>query len=200
MCFVILYNKCLKSKSLIIRQLAKVSEQFYNRAQMLHTKYKYIVAFLSLAVMLAVPSVANAAIPVECADGFQTTVATADRADNACDDHRTGTPTADSVEAQENADASRGSNLSGDCSGLTLTKDNCGIVGYIVTFINVLSAAVGVVIVIMIAVGGIQYTASRDDPQMVNVAKQRIQNAVLALVFYLFAFAFLQWLVPGGIF
>lgn len=98
------------------------------------------------------------------------------------------------------ADASRGSNLSGDCSGLTLTKDNCGIVGYIVTFINVLSAAVGVVIVIMIAVGGIQYSASRDDPQMVNVAKQRIQNAVLALVFYLFAFAFLQWLVPGGIF
>lgn len=166
-------------------------------------KYKHLLAFISFVIILAMPraaSAANAAIPVNCADGYQTTVATADRADDVCADHRTGSPTADSAEAQENADASRGADLSGDCSGLTLTKDNCGIVGYIVMFINVLSAAVGVVVVIMIAVGGIQYTTSRDDPQMVSVAKQRIQNAVLALVFYLFAFAFLQWLVPGGIF
>lgn len=167
---------------------------------MLKQKYKLLLALVTIVAVLLVPVKASAAIPVDCADGYQTQVATADRADSVCADHRTGDSRADSLEAQESADAARGSNLSGDCSGLTLTKDNCGIVGYIVTFINVLSAAVGVVIVIMIAVGGIQYSASRDDPQMVNAAKQRIQNAVLALVFYLFAFAFLQWLVPGGIF
>lgn len=157
---------------------------------------------LSLGVSIAVPQKVSAVFEEPCPDGYTV------RFDNdpntgiptygeACEDHQTGGQASDST---ENADASRGANLSGDCSGLTLTKDNCGIVGYIVMFINVLSAAVGVVIVIMIAVGGIQYTTSRDDPQMVNVAKQRIQNAVLALVFYLFAFAFLQWLVPGGIF
>lgn len=101
-------------------------------------------------------------------------------------------------------DPSRGSNLQGSCKdtdrdGL-LEKSECGIIGYIITFINILSGLVGVVIVIMIAVGGIQYTTARDDPQAVAAAKGRIRDAILALVFYLFGFAFLQWLIPGGIF
>lgn len=81
-----------------------------------------------------------------------------------------------------------------------LNKTNCGIVAYIVNFTRLLTAVVGIVVVIMIAVGGIQYTTARDDPQQVSAAKTRIRNAILALVFYLFSFAFLQWLVPGGIF
>ncbi len=92
--------------------------------------------------------------------------------------------------------------LDADCKadGGPLTKDNCGIVGYIVTFTRVLSALVGIVVVIMIAVGGLQFTMARDDPQAVAAAKGRIKNAVFALVCYLFGFALLQWLVPGGIF
>lgn len=104
--------------------------------------------------------------------------------------------------SSSSADPSRGANLEADCQvgqGQALTKDNCGIIGYIITFINILSGLVGVVIVIMIAVGGIQYTTARDDPQAVAAAKVRIRNAILALVFYLFGFAFLQWLVPGGL-
>lgn len=84
--------------------------------------------------------------------------------------------------------------------GAPLTKDNCTIVKYIITFINALSAIVGIVVVIMIVVGGIQYSASRDNPQATAAAKGRIVNAVIALVFFLFAFAFLQWIVPGGAF
>jgi predicted small integral membrane protein len=90
--------------------------------------------------------------------------------------------------------------LDADCKETELDKENCGIVGYIVTFTNALAILVGIVIVIMIAVGGIQYTTARDDPQQVSAAKNRIRNAILALVFYLFTFAFLQWLVPGGVF
>lgn len=106
--------------------------------------------------------------------------------------------------SSSSTDPTRGSNLQGDCKDTDrdgqLEKTECGIVGYIITFINVLSGLVGVVIVIMIAVGGIQYTTARDDPQAVAAAKARIRNAILALVFYLFGFSFLQWLIPGGIF
>lgn len=94
------------------------------------------------------------------------------------------------------------STLSADCKlqpGESLNSKNCGIVAYILLFTNVLSGLVGIVIVIMIAVGGIQYTTARDDPQAVAAARNRIRNAILALVFYLFGFAFLQWLIPGGI-
>ncbi len=89
--------------------------------------------------------------------------------------------------------------LTGDCKDADLSK-NCGIVGYLVLFINVLSGIVGVVIVIMIIVGGIQYSSAGDDPQKVSAAKSKIINALLALAVFIFMFAFLQWVVPGGIF
>lgn len=89
-------------------------------------------------------------------------------------------------------------NFSGDCMDVDLSKD-CGVVNYIVRFTQVLSMLVGVVIVIMIAIGGVQYSAARDNPQAVTAARGRIINALLALVVYIFSLALLQWLVPGGI-
>ena len=94
-------------------------------------------------------------------------------------------------------------NPDGDCkvgAGEKLNQSNCGIIYYVVLLTKTLSALVGIVIVVMMAVGGIQYAASRDDPAQVAGAKKHIQNTVMALVFYLFALAFLQWLVPGGVF
>lgn len=89
--------------------------------------------------------------------------------------------------------------LEADCKSTNINKDNCGIVAYLVGFIKFLSGLVGIVVVIMIALGGIQYTMAKDDPQAVSAAKERIKNALIALVAYLFLFSFLQWLVPGGI-
>ncbi|HLG90755.1 MAG TPA: hypothetical protein VI336_01155 [Candidatus Saccharimonadales bacterium] len=66
--------------------------------------------------------------------------------------------------------------------------------------VNFLSIGVGVVVIAMIIIGGIQYSIAGDNPQAVNAAKQRIINALIALVAYIFMFAFLQWLIPGGIF
>jgi len=103
----------------------------------------------------------------------------------------------------DSQDAQGSANFEGDCKvnpGEAVTKDNCGIVAYVVTITRVLSGLVGVVVVLMIAIGGIQYATSRDDPAQVKAAKTRIQNAILALVFYMFALAFIQWLVPGGVF
>lgn len=86
-----------------------------------------------------------------------------------------------------------------DCNVEPITKENCGIVDILVTTIRVLSGLVGVVVVVMIAYGGVQYALARDNPQAVSAAKSKIVNAILALVFYLMIFGFLQWVVPGGV-
>lgn len=86
-----------------------------------------------------------------------------------------------------------------ECTDATLKPDDhCKILKYLVDFVNVLSAAVGVIVVIMIAVGGLQYSASRDNPQATAAAKQKIINALIGLLAYLFVYAFLQYIIPGG--
>ncbi len=91
-------------------------------------------------------------------------------------------------------------NFEGDCNDDVLTPENCGIIAYIRLFTDALLTIVGIVVVMTIVIGGIQYSAARDNPQAVAAAKKRISQALIALVIYLFMFAFLQWLVPGGVF
>lgn len=67
---------------------------------------------------------------------------------------------------------------------------------YIIDF---LSAGVGIVVVGSIILGGIQYSMAGGSPEAVGKAKQRITNAFIALVAFIFIFAFLQWLIPGGL-
>ncbi len=90
-------------------------------------------------------------------------------------------------------------NFSGDCKA-SLSPDHCGIVAYIELLINVLSALTGIVIVIMIVVGGIQYTISADNAQQTEQARERIRNAIIALMGFIFTYAFLQYVIPGGLF
>jgi len=59
---------------------------------------------------------------------------------------------------------------------------------------------VGVIITVMIVIAGIQYMTARDNAQAVQAAKSKIMNAFIALVAFIFLYAFLQWLVPGGLF
>jgi hypothetical protein len=70
---------------------------------------------------------------------------------------------------------------------------------YINPAIRVLTALVGITAVLSIVIAGIQYAGSADDPGVVTKAKQRIFNVVLALVVYAFLVAFLNYLIPGGI-
>jgi len=87
-----------------------------------------------------------------------------------------------------------------DCNGTytTLTPANCGIVKFITDITNALSAAVGVVIVISLTWAGIQYSSAGGDSQKVGAARHRIQNGVIALAMFIFMYAFLTWLIPGG--
>lgn len=66
--------------------------------------------------------------------------------------------------------------------------------------VDFLSVGVGIVVVGVILVGGIQYIMAGDNPQALTAARQRITNGIIALFAFIFMSAFLQWLIPGGIF
>lgn len=89
----------------------------------------------------------------------------------------------------------------GDPAAQGCSKDKCDFVGrYVNPAINLMSVSFGIIAVISIIVGGIQYSASAGDPQKVTRAKTRIQNTIIAIVAYFFLYGFLQFLIPGGIF
>lgn len=85
------------------------------------------------------------------------------------------------------------------CDNGDLSEANCGITRYLKLFINTLSALVGIVVVAVLVIGGIQYSTSGGDPNAAAAAKKRISNAILALVAFGLMYGFLQWLVPGGV-
>lgn len=70
---------------------------------------------------------------------------------------------------------------------------------YLKPFIKLLSATVGIVVVAAVIFGGIQFSSSGGDPQKVANAKKHITNAIIALVAYVLLFAFLNFIIPGGL-
>jgi len=65
--------------------------------------------------------------------------------------------------------------------------------------IRFLSDGVGLIIIGSIVYAGIQYTMSRGDPQAVAAAKDRIRGAIIALIIFIFAYAILDYIVPGAV-
>jgi hypothetical protein len=84
----------------------------------------------------------------------------------------------------------------GPCSNLT----QCSLIySYVDPFIDFLAALVGVAVVVSIVIGGIQYSSSAGDPGKASAAKNRIRNAIIALVTFLLLYAMLNFLIPGGL-
>ena len=65
--------------------------------------------------------------------------------------------------------------------------------------IRVLSDGVGLVIVASFIWGGIQYSSSRGEPQNSAKAIARIQTTLIALLIYIFGYAFLNYILPGAV-
>jgi hypothetical protein len=63
--------------------------------------------------------------------------------------------------------------------------------------IHFLSDGVGLVVIGSIIVGGIQYTGSRGDPQSTAMAVNRIRSSVFALILFIFAYAIINYIIPG---
>jgi hypothetical protein len=64
--------------------------------------------------------------------------------------------------------------------------------------IRFLSAGVGIVVIGSIIVGGMQYIGSRGEPQSTSKAIERIRSSVIALIIFIFGYAILNYIIPGG--
>ena len=78
--------------------------------------------------------------------------------------------------------------------------DKNPIIEYLGAIIAFLSAGVGIVVTAVIVIAGIQYATAGANPQSVSAAKNRILNAIIALLMYIFMVGILNFLVPGGVF
>lgn len=82
---------------------------------------------------------------------------------------------------------------------LACSQSNCDLVAtYVNPLINLLSVVFGLIAVVSIILGGIQYSSSEGDPQKAAKAKDRISNTIFAIFAYALLYGFLQFLVPGG--
>jgi hypothetical protein len=79
-----------------------------------------------------------------------------------------------------------------------LTAKYCLFSKYLNPVINLLSAVVGVAVVIGVIYGAIQVSSSAGDPQKSAKGKEHIRNALLGLMAYILLYAFLQFVIPGG--
>ena len=84
-------------------------------------------------------------------------------------------------------------------AGISTDTNSTLIVRYLNPFIKLLSVLVGLAVTFGIIYGGIEYTMSAGDPQKAQKGRKHIQDAVLALIAYALIFAFLNFLIPGGI-
>ncbi len=73
------------------------------------------------------------------------------------------------------------------------------IIFFLKDILKLLSGIIGLVVLLMIVIAGFQYLTSAGDPARVKAGKDRLQNAIVALLLYLMMFAILTFLVPGGI-
>jgi len=64
--------------------------------------------------------------------------------------------------------------------------------------IRFLSDGVGLVIIASLIWGGIQYSASRGDPQATASAIDRLRANIVALLIFIFSYAILNYIIPAG--
>ncbi|MBR5621536.1 hypothetical protein IKW75_03610 [Candidatus Saccharibacteria bacterium] len=95
-----------------------------------------------------------------------------------------------------------------DCGGVETSVIDCddgaeeqggGIFAILLIVLNVLTFGIGIAGTLGIIIAGIMYLTARDDQGQMVKAKNMLINIVLGLVAYAVMWAFLQWLLPGGI-
>lgn len=86
-------------------------------------------------------------------------------------------------------------------TGVISCDDNKnGVFSLLLLVINILTAGVGLVAIGGFVYGAILYTTAEGDSGKVTKAKETIFNVTLGLVAFALANAFLQFIVPGGVF
>lgn len=158
----------------------------------------FILAFLAFGLFL---SGHNSAMAADCNN--PTTDSSCICTSHACDNGKTAKNPVDCASGKvDSHDASKCATLGNDCAETT-KADEClkqtPIVTNLNNIIKFMSAGIGIVVIAVIIIGGIQYTLAGDNASAITAAKQRIINGLIALVAFIFMFALLQWLIPGGL-
>ena len=83
------------------------------------------------------------------------------------------------------------------CNG---SSDKDSILTVLVTISNWLAAGVVIAVIGGIIYGAIMYATSAGDAGKAKSATEIIRNAFIALILYFLMWAFLQYIVPGGLF
>lgn len=113
---------------------------------------------------------------------------------DACGSYADGSDSKDTCQSAWGAAA-------GEDPAVYCNADKCDFVAkYVNPAIKLFSLSFGLIAVISIILGGINYSTSEGDPQKAASAKSRITNTIIAIFAYLFLYAFLQFLIPGGAF
>lgn len=95
-----------------------------------------------------------------------------------------------------------GKYISSDGGGTNVGQGNGGdrdLMGTITVIINVALGVIGLIAVVMIILGGVQYTTSSGDAAKVKKAKDTIMYGIIGLVVALLAFAIVNF-VLGNVF
>lgn len=80
------------------------------------------------------------------------------------------------------------------------TDSGTPIMGIIIQLINFLAVGVGIAVVGGIIWGGMLYASSNGDPSKTKQGVTVIINAVVGLLLFMFMYAIINYLVPGGVF
>jgi hypothetical protein len=147
----------------------------------LNIKYKRLAVTLAFGLMLSV----GAAIPVTAG-----TASAADPGPTQCANPKDGTGTCGNQ-------CGDGDNAYTPAIDLGCKGKGNPIMDMIFGIIHFLSDGVGIVVIGSIIVGAIQYTGSRGDPQSTAMAVNRLRSSLLAFVLFLFAYAIINYIIPG---
>lgn len=78
--------------------------------------------------------------------------------------------------------------------------EGTGLWGLLILVINILTAGIGVAAVGGIIYGAVLYTTSGGSLDQVKKARQIIRDVIIGLAMYALMYAFLNYIVPGGMF
>jgi hypothetical protein len=84
--------------------------------------------------------------------------------------------------------------------GGCISADSNSVFTVLNVILQVLTWGIGIAGTIGIVIVGFQYMTARDDPPQMAKAKNRLIQIVIGLAIYAVMWAFLQWLLPGGVF
>jgi hypothetical protein len=187
-------------------------------------KYKLIVSLLGLFMSLGLPFMLVSSVDAveDCGTGFtyisgkgcQATTTPSPLASPDCGDLENGCSTNCTYQGggsncllpcctDNNTDTSTCSTATGCVdvgeSAASCSSMSCSFIGtYVNPAITLLSVIVGIVVVIAIIVGGIQFSTSGGDPKKAARGRKHVVNAIFGLIAYIVLYAFLQFIIPGG--